>query len=187
MKASSILCGFRSGSDTEPKFLIGSISRGFSLAPSSQPPSITGLRGNSALPCPRPAGRCRELSPCITMQILRWMRPREAPGPGSSSRTPRPLRAAQPSTRRPLSVLPGGLGVHRPGIPLPPPLQPRSGSQGAANSWCGASPPRDTHCWKPRKVTRLKALPCFRPLFSNACRIKGRGCIHECICMYISI
>uniref|UniRef100_A0A8C9U873 Catenin delta 2 n=1 Tax=Serinus canaria TaxID=9135 RepID=A0A8C9U873_SERCA len=33
----------------------------------------------------------RELSPSFSMQIPRWMRPREAPGPGSSSRTPRPL------------------------------------------------------------------------------------------------
>lgn len=63
----------------------------------------------------------------------------------------------------------------------------RSGSQGAANSWCGTSPPGDTDCWKPRKVTRLKALPWLRPLFSNVCRIKGRGCIDVCICMYVSI
>lgn len=57
------------------------------------------LRGDSALPCPRPAGRCRALSPSFPKQIPGWMRPREAPGRGSSSRPPvrrYPVRGRSP-------------------------------------------------------------------------------------------
>ncbi|XP_029814766.1 catenin delta-2-like [Manacus vitellinus] len=54
---------------------------------------------------------------------------------------------------------------------------------GTGNPRCGASPRADRDCWKPRKVTPLKPFPWLRLLFSNVCRIKGRGRIF--VCMYL--
>lgn len=144
-------------------------------------PRITGLRGNSELPRPRPAGRCRELSPSFPKHIPRWMRPREAPGPGAPPAPPAPfvrrnsVRGGRSWSCRGARRAPAWAA--RPSAP-----SPRSGPQGAASSCCGASPRRDTDCWKPRKVTRGKACPRLRPLFN----VQNKGArVYVCVYMYV--
>lgn len=179
MSASFILCGFRSGSGTEPKFLTGSISRGFSLAPSSRPPSITGLRGNSALLCPRPSGRCRSSLPPSQCRFPAGCGPGKRPAPAAPPVPPAPFVPRNRVRGGRFPRCPGGSACTGPGFPS---LRPCT-ELGAA----GDSSHSDSDCWKPRKVTPLEAFPRLRPLFFNVCKIKGRGCMYLCICTYVSI
>lgn len=91
VRASSILCGFWSGSGTEPKFLIGSISEDFLSLPLPSPLQLLVLEGTQRCLARGQPGRCRELSPSFPMQFPAGCGPGKRSAPAAPPVLPAPL------------------------------------------------------------------------------------------------
>lgn len=184
MRASSILCGFRSGSSTEPKFLIGSISRGFSLAPSSQPPELLVLKGTqSCLARGQRVGAGSSLPPSRS-RFPAGCGPGKRPAPELLPHPPPPSCGVTRYEAAALGAA-GGLGVHRSGLPVPPPLHPGRGRRGQR---APAAVPLLAGTRIAGNLGKLLDERLVRGFGRSLMyRIKGRGCMYVCICTYISI